>query len=255
MFESLIRGYIISSDKTIDRLPSVVSTMKGLQVSYEIISSFDQAYLVQNHFINPLNKDIWIERTKHIAPVLLANTIRSQLQYDDKLAIAKNIDYTSVPFLSYRELTNGEISVNMKHYSALISIALSSSKYGLILEDDVLLNDSSFGLFSSALSDLEELDGDYLDLAGGAGLLPDVLEQSDRSNIVLMRPARTRTNAAYVVSKQLAISLSQIYFPFVFPIDWHLQYLMQITPLSCYWAIEKPLIHGSESGSFTSWRD
>ena len=97
---------------------------------------------------------------------------------------------------------------------------------------------------------------DYIDLAGGCNLFTDIVD--DNNNLFqLVNPPRTRTNAAYIISKRLAKILVNKFIPTVLPIDWHLTYLMNnyITKgIRCAWMINHPLLHGSELGVYKSWR-
>jgi len=146
----------------------------------------------------------------------------------------------------------------MKHFSALTMLANSDSKYGLIAEDDIIENqDYTIDKFDQLYSEIILKNADYVDLAGGCNLHADLAETNNDNQLVSVNPPRTRSNAAYIVSNRLAKILVNKFFPASMPIDWHITYLMytQMTQsIDTYWCRTHPLIHGSEVGAYTSWR-
>jgi GR25 family glycosyltransferase involved in LPS biosynthesis len=152
-----------------------------------------------------------------------------------------------------RPLTEGEVSVLLKHYWAITAIANGNEPMGLILEDDVRCGINSSTNFRKVLQEFIAFNGDYLDLAGGCNLKAcNQLDERKRLIHILGMP-RTRTNAAYIIRKDLALYISNMFLPLIFPIDWHIQLLFPTSARAC-WAIEPPLIHGSECGIVKSWR-
>lgn len=160
-------------------------------------------------------------------------------------------------WLKYRALSPGEISVNMKHYFAISSIAMGEGSYGLIAEDDIIENKDFMSYrFRDLLASIETDNIDYIDLAGGCNLFTESSESNDNL-FQRVNPPRTRTNAAYIISKRLAKILANNFLPFVLPIDWHLTCLMNkyiTNSIRCAWMSDYPLIHGSEVGAYKSWR-
>jgi GR25 family glycosyltransferase involved in LPS biosynthesis len=145
----------------------------------------------------------------------------------------------------------------MKHYFAISSIAMGEGSHGLIAEDDIIENNNFMPYrFSDVLASIETNSIDYIDLAGGCNLYAESSETNDNL-FQHVNPPRTRTNAAYIISKRLAKILANNFLPFVLPIDWHLTYLMNkyfTNSIKCAWMIDYPLIHGSEVGAYKSWR-
>lgn len=200
------------------------------------------------------SKDLWMSRIPLISSILLANVLcPSGVNYEEALKQASQI--THFPdWMLPRSLHPGEFSVLLKHFTALSSIAHSNYDFGLILEDDIFTTSSSSVLLRECISYFIELRADYLDLAGGAGLFVPSLPGHILS---LVSPPRTRTNAAYIVSRSFAKLLCNSFFPLCFPIDWHLQFIMSRanTPIRCFWSANNPLIHGSMQNLVKSWRD
>lgn len=252
----LISAFLIHYTKLADRLPNAIEALGVVGLTPEIVSCWDGDRLLLAHYADRLNQSAWIERTKKIAPILLKNAGYTKDYCDNKFNSTDSItDMVNVlpAWMHPRLLSDGEISVILKHYYALSRIAQGNNSYGLIAEDDVVLKDNSKRLLYKSLEELKEVDGDYLDLAGGCGLRALGLESS--RNISNIKPANTRTNACYVVSKHLATLLVESFLPFVHPIDWHLLYLLNYHNVDkCYWSIEEVFIHGSEYGRYSSWR-
>lgn len=252
----LISAFLIHYTKLADRLPNAMEALEVVGLTPEIVSCWDGDRLLLTHFADKLNQSAWIERTKKIAPILLKNAGYTQDYCANKLSVIRSMnDMVNVlpAWMHPRLLSDGEISVILKHYYALSRIAQGQDSYGLVAEDDIILKNNSKRLFYNSLEELKGVDGDYLDLAGGCGL--KLLGFESPRNISNIKPANTRTNACYVVSKHLAKLLVESFLPFVHPIDWHLLYLLNYHDVDkCYWSIEEVFIHGSESGRYSSWR-
>jgi hypothetical protein len=245
--------YVITCHKLSSRLVDLSHVWEILDLEPIFICAWDSE--VFTNYCPPFSYDLlWHDHLSKICNVLIANAMPYQIPYSRKLFIAATVDPTKLSWLQPQSLSLGQLSVLYKHYHAICSIANSVKPYGLIIEDDVRSTSSSRDTFIQSYNEFVECDGDYLDLAGGAGLFPDIPSLSN-SFLTSITPARTRTNAAYVVSRRFAIRLSILFFPFVFPIDWHLQYLFSLTNPKCFWPYQSPLIHGSEEGIVTSWRD
>ena len=262
-----ISSFLIHSKVTSARKPRAIKALQKFTSDIKVIDCFDALDLEKswiNHHRN-INITQWDEQVDFIQTILIDNynsirlsqTISNGASYD---TLIKRQDYSEVPrfdWLHYRPLNPGEISVNMKHYYAISSIAMGSGSYGLIAEDDVIENNYfNPGTFANLMASIASNKIDYIDLAGGCKLYTEI-SQSNNNLFQLVNPPRTRTNAAYIISKRLAKILANSFFPFVLPIDWHLTYLMYknlTNSIRCAWMIDHPLIHGSEVGAYTSWR-
>ena len=144
----------------------------------------------------------------------------------------------------------------MKHLYALTAISQGSSSHGLILEDDVLMHPDTSTMLDNLLNFVGPNHA-YVDLAGGCSLHPcPSCDQIDEiSNLAHLGVNRTRTNAAYLVSKSLARFFVSNFFPLATPIDWHLMSILQrLSELKMYWTLSPIFIHGSETNVYASWR-
>ena len=265
----MIPSYLIHSKVTSERRQRAENALKKYTSDITVIECFDAVDL-RNYFIEGFSYDtelIWNEQLALIKPILIDNYnsinekkhisngiefVRLFKQYDD------NIHQQNYDWLQYRGLNCGEISVNMKHFFALSSIAMGNYDYGLIAEDDIIENNSfEFELFQNLFPMIKSHAIDYLDLAGGCSLHPcPSCDQIDEiSNLAHLGVNRTRTNAAYLVSKSLAKFFVSNFFPLATPIDWHLMSILQrLSELKTYWTLSPIFIHGSETDVYSSWR-
>jgi len=257
-----MKTFIITCKKLQDRLPEAVKTATTLTNNYTPVRSWDAEELNQEAIddYGKIAKLRWTAAVKEIAPILQSNVQASQNQnegafqsYIENVNKYRKDKIIEVPnWMKSRCLSAGEISVLMKHFWAIGNIANGWDEYGLILEDDVRVHDQSKKEFKMCLKEFIEQNGDYLDLAGGCNLHSGAEDTRLKYSSLLAIP-RTRTNAAYIVRKDLAKTLMNKFLPLIFPIDWHLQYIMPKSA-NVFWANKPPLIHGSEQGLVSSWR-
>jgi len=248
--------YLIHYTKLSSRLVSSLSSLKHLGLYPNVVSLWDAEDIPLGSYA--YDYSLWEYRVGAIKHCLLANAIGGYHKLNThELYKASSYAQSTMAWMMPRELTKGEISVLLKHYYALTCAATNSHQYTLICEDDILLSDNSPDLFGKSMQTFISLRGDYLDLAGGSGLKPShLVVERQYLNISQIKPASTRCNAAYVVSKDLACFIVKRFLPLVLPIDWHLQYLLTLySPLKCFWSCPEALIHGSETPLIQSWRD
>ena len=229
----------------------MIEVFNKLELEFTVIKDWDKEDVGYFQY-NPV---LWENYVSNISRILIANVLHKNFpSYEDALAESLNYDISTFAWLKPRTLMPGEISVLLKHRLAIERIAFGNKPFGLIFEDDIFLHNESKQELESLLSEWIAVQGEYLDIAGGAGLeINDGCSQN--SGLSLCSPARTRTNACYAISKGLAQRVIQSFYPLVFPIDWHLQYIFSKVNLShCYWANNPPVIHGSEQGLVKSWR-
>jgi hypothetical protein len=258
---SSLKAYLIHSRLFPDRLAPAFGALIECGLRVEVVRAWDAGKLNYS-FLAESNLDQWAERLPTIIPTLAANVwaIRdNSASYTDLLTSSSLYFETSddIPvWMKPRKLKNGEKSVLLKHFYALGSIANGNNLHGIIAEDDIMSTSESKELLDRALIVTRECGYDYVDLAGGAGMHPEPSPGSGlMENIALITPARTRTNACYLVSRKYAEVVVNNFFPLVFPIDWHLQYIFKIfPPKKCGWTRMPPFIHGSESGIYKSWQ-
>ena len=245
-----------------DRLDRAFQTLEECDLSVEVVSCWD-GDVINAKLIADSSAALWEARVKSIAPILLANALTASKQaesFTEALQLSNhwlshNKHYPA--WMKARKLKAGEVSVLLKHYYALGRIANGRNHFGLVAEDDILPRKYSKENLQEALKSAHEKNFDYIDIAGGAGLTCDFHPHTSQNfeNILTMTPARTRTNACYIISKSYAKKIVETFLPLAFPIDWHMQYLFQaLNPPRCGWAVEPVFTHGSETSVYNSWQ-
>ena len=260
----VITAYLIHSKATSSRKTIALQSLQKFTDNILIIKSFDAVDLTLPFLESVTELSNWQNQIDTIKLILLDNNysiqqnkkISNSKEYL-KLSSSKKFSNDLMSWLSPRMLSPGEISVNLKHFSAITAVANGHEEYGLIAEDDVLENPNyTSKRFKILMDEVIDCKLDYLDMAGGCNLYAHDVSQKDR-NLIQVNPPRTRTNAAYLISKYLADILVNKFLPFSMPIDWHLTFLMNtyITyGIKCAWTTDNPLLHGSEMGMYKSWR-
>lgn len=254
-----MKAYVITCKLFGDRLEAAISALQSCNLEPRVIRSWDADEIDHNMIANG-SELRWANSVREIAPVLMANALLATgAEHEFKEAHERSDMYLATgalpAWMQPRSLKAGEVSVLMKHFHAISAIANGEYSHGLIAEDDILAHAETPDMFQIIRRNLGSRDIDYLDIAGGSGLQARRGDDSDKS-IELMQIPRTRTNACYIVSKKYAKTLANRFFPLIFPIDWHIQYIFALRPPSnCYWAIDNALLHGSELDCYKSWRN
>jgi GR25 family glycosyltransferase involved in LPS biosynthesis len=207
------------------------------------------------------SQSIWEEKVLLFAHILAFNALGLDVRksYQPSNFSDCNLDlYTRFPWMQYRQLSPGEISVCLKHFYAISSIACGVDDYGLIVEDDIGQIDSPRQNLDDLIEECYFLNADYVDIVGGCMLEPTEIELKNKPNnfnLCPIKPARTRTAAGYILSRKFATYLANSFLPLIFPIDWHLQFLLSTSEaVNAYWATRPIFTHGSEVGLYNSWR-
>lgn len=207
----------------------------------------------------------WDKFAKSTAHILYYNMLKEESRdgYTPKsIEMQRSMLYGEIrSMLSPRSMTSGEISVCLKHFCALSMIAIGKPSYGIIAEDDILPKPDGAAILKMVVEEAFLMSADYIDMAGGCGLNPSLPEKDNmRSmglrNLCSLDAPRTRTAACYMVSRDLARSLVNEFLPLAMPIDWHLQALIASKENHrVFWTIDPVFIHGSEEGTYKSWRE
>lgn len=248
--------YVINYTQYKQRLADTMKALRdsGIEKEIVVVNQWDKEELNTDICANAM-LDIWKDRIRIIYPVLAGNVNDREIYSFKKFKIG--VEAQEIPrWAKARMLSLGEVSVLLKHFHAIASIAESEYSYGLIVEDDVRYDNRNVGLLLENIAEARNIGVDYCDLAGGCGLEPCIDElQHPNTNIAELKIARTRTTAAYLVSSRFAKVIANKFLPLVFPVDWHIQYIMSTcSDIKCGWAIKPVLIHGSEAGLTKSWR-
>lgn len=241
---------VVATRSLWSRLPALLRSneLAGCQLLIESTEPKFQA-------ISPSSKYVWDRLVDIIKNPLYANNLSTL----DKLPVTFDINSLSFSeplWMSYRALSQSEISVYSKHLQILAHFLKSSYDICLILEDDCYLEDG----FSSLLAHLiSEHSFDYIDLANGLNFIPNYNVstplQTFKSVLSIPPWVSTRTACAYLISRRLAYYfVNHFSFHYVIPYDWALNVaLVNFKPSAkLYWCDTPYFIHGSKSGVYTS---
>jgi len=154
-------------------------------------------------------------------------------------------------WLAPQPLTPGEVSLVLKHKRAWEAIAAGESDYAIVAEDDVVLLENSLGYLSGILKLLPP-DFDYIDLAGGVGLVPARGDRAVNTYFFKIDPPRDRTSCCAIVRKRFAQRVTQIEARVVLGSDWMLTYLFNQTQAKVYWVDPLVFGHGSQMKIYKS---
>ena len=159
--------------------------------------------------------------------------------------------YRLVPELRPHPPNPGELSLILKHRIAYQRIIDGGFDYGIIAEDDVVFNAQSDQRLGEVLSALPA-DFDYVDLAGGIGLMPRTGNPRINRHFYQIIPPRPRTTCCAIVHRSLAERFMQINPPFVVGIDWMLIYVFRLMNAKVFWVEPRVFGHGSQEGQYRS---
>ena len=255
-----MKTYIINYTPFTERLAKTIEALHVCSV-YDIciVNSWDKEEICSNIVSSA---DRWQEMVEKISHILAYNTLEPLIRdYADPLVYESRRHGLAqeIPWMQSRLLKRGEISVSLKHFFAIASIANGADSHGLIVEDDIVLHSDSRELLACTLEFAVEKKVGYLDIVGGCNLKPtkQELESSElKHNVCRLVIPRTRTAAGYILSKSVATEIANRFLPLALPIDWHLQALIiDIKNLAAFWSLEPVFLHGSELGSVDSWRN
>ena len=236
-----------------DRKKHINTLFGELEIKPTFITKYDRENL--NEYTNTYNfsEERWNQQIYEIKDILLKNSFCKSVKIEDKFNLfAKNrFNYFYSKFIlpkwmQARKLKLSEISLTLKHYSALKKIE-KFNEPALIVEDDIVLkNDSLDYLKQSFLLCSEKFD--YIDLGGGCDLpfyKDDRFIQNTNKFISLAVP-RSRTTAAYMITPAAAKKLANGIFPITMPIDWQYQYIFKKMNFKVSWSFPSGFIHGSQ---------
>lgn len=216
--------------------------------------------------MNPLNVDkVYVA---HYEPLTerknrLSDTIDFDVEWvtaepsNDEVKTLYNDDPKSwkekCPYFPYRRLKRSDISLVFKHYKIYQDIVANQYKRVLVFEDDIVIDDN-FHTFNKVIDSVNDWDFIFLGQCCGLRIRED-LREPNKFLYKVGYPA-TKCTDSYCVSLIAAEKILTTMIPFVFPIDFELNYQIDLHNLDSYWC-EPPLmkISGSESGEFNTTKN
>ena len=154
-----------------------------------------------------------------------------------------------------RKLRAAEKSVFYKHAYAIRNIANRDTSGGIILEDDVVVENTAFHKFLYNLRNTNILeDYDLVYFGNGA----HEQNPSDTGVLGIVKPNHTLHKSkcadSYVVSKKAAVRITQDYmhYPPFLPVDWDMSLRIMRYGLRVGWLQPGITFQGSQRGMFRS---
>jgi GR25 family glycosyltransferase involved in LPS biosynthesis len=160
-------------------------------------------------------------------------------------------DLQAAQWLRPRALRPSEVSVFLKHHQAWERIAASDDDWAVIAEDDILFHQQSAKLLDH-LPAMLPADFDYVDIAGGCGMLPRAGNQAVNNLFFAIDPVNTRTACCALMKRSLAKRLVEMAPPICMPVDWTLTYALTLEQSRVYWMHPPIFVHGSETPIYRS---
>jgi hypothetical protein len=247
---------IISCPKLSHRLPAQIERLNtailaGLISGLYIISMNDEE--LKSQVSIQYRQDKWASDIVDGWDFFLENIVLARGSMDSVLAISsKGLSPNS--FFPFRELSQGEHSVALRHILAM-QIAARQNCPCLILEDDALICDQV--LFFQLLRNLRlyckprvfyDLCDDFVPLDHNASkhFRLGVLQFHVKTIAI------TRTLLAYAIAPETAGMLLASFAHYSLPIDMQLQVLLARMCMPGLCLVNSPFAHGSKNGTFLS---
>jgi hypothetical protein len=157
--------------------------------------------------------------------------------------------YSRCPWLQSRPLRDAEVSLFLKHRAAWDKIATGEAEWGIVAEDDIIFRPPSEFYLRQLLTKLPS-NFDYIDIAGGCGMLPRVNNSSVNNNFYRIDPPSTRTSCCAIIARKFAALVTPALANCVLPIDWVLNACFDRFAAQVYWLEPTVFEHGSETGAY-----
>jgi hypothetical protein len=95
---------------------------------------------------------------------------------------------------------------------------------------------------------------DYIDIAGGCGMLPRANNAPVNDNFYRIDPPSTRTACCAILARKFATRITSPSPPkCVLPVDWALNVFFSRFAAQVYWVEPTVFDHGSETKAYQSW--
>lgn len=160
-------------------------------------------------------------------------------------------EFSLYPWMRPHPLTKAGVSIFLQHRAAWEKIANGKSEYAVIAEDDIIFAQGSGEYLRALIAHLPN-DFDYIDLAGGCGLLPRADNRVVNEVFYEILPPRDRTCCCALLSRSFARRLLALNLPICLPIDWSLTVAFKAIQAKVYWLHPPVFAHGSEMNIYKS---
>ena len=154
---------------------------------------------------------------------------------------------------TYRKLTNGDISCSIGHILGWEKFLKTKEKYGLFLEDDVIINCDDIDFKISDVLEKCPKNADVIFVGGGFDhYIVSKTIKIENDNFHLKSPPNTNCAISYILKRSAAKKMLKICKPFTMPIDFEMNYLFKKLNFRVYHHIPYFIGEGSKSGHYNS---
>lgn len=221
--------YIIHYTKLKQRRDYVVNILEKYNIPYEFITDYDQ---------EELNYDIL-----------------SKFYDIDPIRCTTKVDKTYKCHVPFNKLNIAEISCTIKHLIAIKKLSLECPNFGLILEDDIIIN--NFEELYEKYIKQTPLDWEAIFLGEGCGIEYQKENIKKRSkqvsdNVFLMSHPATNCAEAYMMKPEIASKIYKSAVPFNTIIDFELACQFDIFHSTIYWWYPSFISQGSKNNTYKS---
>lgn len=252
-----------------DRQSIITKQQVVLQnLPFHVISQSDasNSAVFENHLLHACSRfPFYMKHYEEVADVLsihaqAVSRVGGSIKKDTSSTVPANL------ISSPRHISRSELSLNLKHRTALARFLMSSSSLCIVLEDDAIPISSTSSLIARLI---EIAEGDttrylYVDIGGGCRLTYRDFDGVTSCDLLLghklydvVYPS-SRTTCAYLVNKKFAgYFLAQFPHPFG-PIDFEYLFCLQAIykqssrELRNQWLDPPAFVHGSQEHFFSS---
>ena len=149
------------------------------------------------------------------------------------------------------KLSEGEISLSLKHYWMYSDIVRHRRAASLVLEDDAIFGDGFATALQDTLAALETHSFDFAFVGGCLDLKPAVPVAFSHGSLSFYRTNLSRCSHGYIVSLEGARKMLR-YLPFDDPIDFHIN--VHNETLASYW-VEPSFVDQNKAFESSGIRD
>jgi glycosyl transferase family 25 len=206
-----------------------------------------------------------VERKTHIINEMKKHNINNYIfieDYDKEV-----LTDTELQLFDLNKVRMSEISLAMKHIETWKRIINSNYEYGLIFEDDIVLQNGFSNKLKNYIEQLPE-DFDMCFIGECANLhIPDIILK-DKKGVNIFKKENSsvwwggtgagRCLDSYLISKKCCIKIFKLLFYVLidntinYPIDLYMNEMSRILELNVYWAEPTIVKQGTETGLFKS---
>lgn len=191
----------------------------------------------------------WI--TDYDAAELSDEQVKSYYVRNDEEVFQRVVPLWGSSNYNPRDLTRGEISLVIKHVSALEKASASNAPYTAVFEDDCIFCEDFNMHFESYMKSTPD-DWDVIHVGNGFGMKPEKYKKSFHNKAFLMNHPASRCTEAILFKKEAAKKIRSTILPFCLAADWELAYQYFLHSLNVYWWEPAPITQASHRNIFKS---